>query len=223
MQQVFVRSGLHKLVDGLQQLCQPTPRDPAPKIVGLIEELRLDLVEGGLWHCPKARNVHLSARLTPEGLRAEEGTSTSTRSDRLTLSLPDCFFALSAVPVLIRTTDSRERDCSSSNKKKWLVTPQSMSPTGMVLSAVEFYIVFCVLCNDLDLNSGHEFIMEIIPCIIIMIIGFALQPVSFSLQSWQRTHPNSSTLDGYYPPSRLFSNFIILIGRTWSQDSETLA
>ena len=34
-------------------------------------------------------------------------------------------------------------------------------------------------------------------------LGFALQPVS-----WQRSNPNSSTLDGYYPPSRLVSNFI---------------
>ena len=39
-------------------------------------------------------------------------------------------------------------------------------------------------------------------------LGFARQPVSYSLQSWQRSHPNSSTLDGYYPPSRLVSNFI---------------
>ena len=38
-----------------------------------------------------------------------------------------------------------------------------------------------------------------------------LQPVSYSLQSWQRSRPNSSTLDGYYPPSRLVSNFILLL------------
>ena len=30
-----------------------------------------------------------------------------------------------------------------------------------------------------------------------MALGFALQPVSYSLQSWQRLHPNSSNLDGY--------------------------
>ena len=39
-----------------------------------------------------------------------------------------------------------------------------------------------------------------------MALGFALQPVSYSLQSWQRSHPNSSTLYGFYPPSKLASN-----------------
>ena len=59
----------------------------------LIEELTgltgLDLVEGGLWHCPKARNVHLCARLTFEGLRAEKGTSTSTTLGSLALPSPE--------------------------------------------------------------------------------------------------------------------------------------
>ena len=53
------------------------------------------------------------------------------------------------------------------------------------------------------------------PLIIIIILpyycwhafpGFALQPMSCSLQS--RPQPNPRTLDGYYPPSRLVSNYI---------------